>query len=81
MWDKVIAEDFYAQFDAANPVAGDVPMRYRHLVLEPGGSMSGNDLVKSFLGRAQNTAAFKRWMSAEFADSPVATSKQGHPVH
>jgi thimet oligopeptidase len=81
MWDKVIAEDFYAQFDAANPVAGDVPMRYRHLVLEPGGSMSGNDLVKSFLGRPQNTAAFKRWMSAEFADSPVATSKQAHPVH
>jgi len=72
MWDKVIAEDFYSQFDVANPVAGDVPTRYRHLVLEPGGSMSANDLVKAFLGRAQNTAAFKRWMSAEFADSPLA---------
>jgi thimet oligopeptidase len=72
MWDKVIAEDFYAQFDAANPVAGDVPMKYRHLVLEPGGSMSANDLVKAFVGRPQNTVAFKRWMSAEFAQPASA---------
>jgi thimet oligopeptidase len=81
MWDKVIAEDFYAQFDAANPVAGDAPMRYRHLVLEPGGSMSANDLVKNFLGRAQNTVAFKRWMSAEFADSPTAANNQANSAH
>jgi thimet oligopeptidase len=78
MWDKVIAEDFYAQFDAANPVAGEVPMKYRHLVLEPGGSMSANDLVKAFLGRAQNTAALKSWISAEFAGLPAATTRQEH---
>lgn len=71
MWDKVIAIDFYAQFDSGNPFAGDTPMRYRRLVLEPGGSMSANDLVKSFLGRPQNTVAFKRWLSEEFADSPA----------
>jgi thimet oligopeptidase len=81
MWDKVIAEDFYAQFDAANPVAGDVPMKYRHLVLEPGGSMSANDLVKAFVGRAQNTVAFKRWMSAEFAEPVAATSSPKPTPH
>jgi hypothetical protein len=27
--------------------------------------------VKSFLGRPQNTVAFKRWLSEEFADSPA----------
>jgi len=81
MWDKVIAEDFYAQFDAANPVAGDVPMKYRHLVLEPGGSMSANDLVKAFVGRAQNTVAFKRWMSAEFAEPAAATGSAKPPAH
>jgi thimet oligopeptidase len=66
MWDKVIAEDFFRQFDRTNLLAGDVPMRYRRLVLEPGGSMSANDLVKIFLGRPQNTTAFQQWMGEEF---------------
>jgi thimet oligopeptidase len=70
MWDKVIAEDFFQQFDQANLLAGDTPMRYRRVVLEPGGSMSANDLVKNFLGRPQNTQAFQRWMGEEFASTP-----------
>jgi thimet oligopeptidase len=41
-------------------------MRYRRQVLEPGGSMSANDLVKNFLGRPQNIEAFKRWVGEEF---------------
>jgi thimet oligopeptidase len=44
-------------------------MRYRRLVLEPGGSMSANDLVKNFLGRPQNMKAFQRWLGEEFADA------------
>jgi thimet oligopeptidase len=67
LWDKVIAEDFFQQFNAHDLLAGDAPMRYRRLVLEPGGSMSANDLIKNFLGRAQNTSAFRKWMSEEFA--------------
>jgi thimet oligopeptidase len=67
MWDKVIAEDFFVQFDHSNLLAGDAPMRYRRVVLEPGGSMSANDLVKNFLGRPQNMIAFQRWMGEEFA--------------
>jgi thimet oligopeptidase len=41
-------------------------MRYRRAVLEPGGSAPANDLVKNFLGRAQNMAAFQQWMAEEF---------------
>ncbi len=67
MWDKVIAEDFFEQFDSKNLLAGDAPLRYRRTVLEPGGSMSANDLVKNFLGRPQSIEALKRWMGAEFA--------------
>jgi thimet oligopeptidase len=67
MWDKVIAEDFFQQFDQKDLLAGDTPMRYRHTVLEPGGSASANDLVKNFLGRPQNMTAFKQWLSEEFA--------------
>ncbi|HEY6301587.1 MAG TPA: M3 family metallopeptidase [Terriglobales bacterium] len=70
MWDKVIAEDFFQQFDQNNLLAGDAPMRYRRAVLQPGGSMSANDLVKNFLGRPHNTTAFQQWMSEEFESAP-----------
>jgi thimet oligopeptidase len=66
LWDKVIAEDFFVQFDHQNLLAGDAPARYRRLVLEPGGSMSANDLVKDFLGRPQNMVALQSWMREEF---------------
>jgi thimet oligopeptidase len=66
LWDKVIAEDFFEQFDSKNLLAGDAPLRYRRTVLEPGGSVSANDLVKNFLGRPQSTEALKRWVGAEF---------------
>jgi thimet oligopeptidase len=67
MWDLVIAQDFFQQFDHNNMLAGEAPMRYRRVVLEPGGSMSANDLVKNFLGRPQNMTAIEHWMGEEFA--------------
>jgi thimet oligopeptidase len=70
MWDKVIALDFFEQFDPKNLLAGDAPLRYRRTVLEPGGSVSANDLVKNFLGRPQSIEALKRWVGAEFAAEP-----------
>jgi thimet oligopeptidase len=74
LWDKVIAEDFFLQFDHNNLLAGDAPMRYRRVVLEPGGSMSANDLVKNFLGRPQNITALQHWMAEEF-DSSAGNTK------
>jgi thimet oligopeptidase len=46
-------------------------------MLEPGGSMSANDLVKNFLGRPQNTAAFQRWMNEEFDNSAKRQTPRG----
>ena len=69
LWDKVIAEDFFQQFDPANLLGGAAAMRYRRAVLEPGGSVPANDLVKNFLGRPQSMAAFQKWMAEEF-ESP-----------
>lgn len=74
LWDKVIAEDFFAQFDPANLLAGDASMRYRRQVLEPGGSVSANDLVRNFLGRPQNMTAFEHWMGEEFASGASASA-------
>jgi thimet oligopeptidase len=74
LFDKVIAEDFFLQFDHQNLLAGDAPMRYRRIVLEPGGSMSANDLVKNFMGRPQNITALQHWMAEEF-DTTAGGSK------
>ena len=52
VWDSVIAQDFFGQF---NHEQSAVRVMRRcvigRVVLEPGGSMSANDLVKNFLGR------------------------------
>ncbi|HEY0758959.1 MAG TPA: M3 family metallopeptidase [Acidisarcina sp.] len=68
--DKAIALDFFAQFDPSDLVGGPTAMRYRRTVLEPGGSKSGNDLVKDFLGRPQSLEAYKAWIGEEFAAPP-----------
>jgi thimet oligopeptidase len=77
LWDKVIAEDFFLQFDHNNLLAGDAPMRYRRVVLEPGGSMSANDLVKNFLGRPQNMTALQHWMAEEFDNGAGGAKSAG----
>jgi len=64
--DKVIAIDFFSQFDKNNLLGGEAATRYRKTVLEPGGSKPGTDLVRGFLGRPQNLEAFKLWMDEEF---------------
>jgi thimet oligopeptidase len=66
MLDKVIAVDFFAQFDKANLLGGPAAMRYRKTVLEPGASMPATGLVKAFLGREQSLDALKAWMTEEF---------------
>jgi len=70
MYDLVIAADFFEQFDAHDMLAGETPMRYRRTVLEPGGSLPANELVRSFLGRPQSIGAIQRWMNEEFTATP-----------
>ncbi len=74
--DKVIAIDFFSQFDKRNLLDGPTAMRYRRTVLEPGASKPAADLVKDFLGRPQNMDALKLWMNQEF-EPPQTETKQG----
>jgi thimet oligopeptidase len=67
LFDKVIALDFYRQFDAENLIEGPTALRYRKEVLEPGGSQPGEKLVQNFLHRSQSIQAFEGWMNEEFA--------------
>ena len=65
-FDKVIALDFFAQFDPADLLGGDTGGRYRKLVLEQGGSKPGREMVRDFLGRDEEFAAFSKWLNEEF---------------
>ncbi len=66
LFDKVIALDFYRQFDENNLVEGGTALRYRKEILEPGGSQPGEKLVQNFLSRPQSLKAFEEWMNEEF---------------
>jgi thimet oligopeptidase len=65
-FDKVIALDFFAQFDPTDLLGGAAGERYRQTVLEPGGSKPGRELVRAFLGRDEEFAAFTKWLDEEF---------------
>src|SRR5215469_6109144 len=71
-FDKVIALDFFAQFDPADLLGGETGARYRKSVLEQGGSKPGREMVRDFLGRDEEFAAFTRWLSEEFAQELTA---------
>ena len=71
-FDKVIALDFFGQFDQADLLEGDAGARYRKTVLEQGGSKPGREMVRDFLGRDEEFAAFTRWLNEEFEEQPGA---------
>jgi thimet oligopeptidase len=72
--DKVIALDFFAQFDAQNLLGGPAGMRYRQAVLAPGSTRPAAELARDFLGREPNLDAYRRWMLAEFDAGATASS-------
>ena len=65
-FDKVIALDFFDQFDTADLLGCEAAARYRTAVLEQGGSKSGRQMVRDFLGRDEEFAAFAKWLNEEF---------------
>jgi thimet oligopeptidase len=71
--DKVIALDFFAQFDPRDLLGGPAGMRYRQAVLAPGATQPAAQLVRDFLGREPDLDAYRRWMLAEF-DAASTTS-------
>ena len=66
LYDKVMALEFFEQFDANNLIEGPTALRYRREVLEPGGSKPARELVQSFLGREVSMSALKQWIAREF---------------
>jgi len=65
-FDKVIALDFFAQFDPANLLGCAAAAKYRKAVIEQGGSRPGRQMVRDFLGRDEEFSAFTNWLNEEF---------------
>jgi len=61
-WSEVFADDMFTRFEAADPMDGAIGLEYRRHVLEPGGSLDGDVLVRGFLGREPNSDAFLKNM-------------------
>jgi thimet oligopeptidase len=71
-FDKVIALDFFGQFDAADLLGCDAGAKYRKTVLEQGGSKPGRQMVRDFLGRDEEFSAFSNWLNEEFEEKLLA---------
>jgi thimet oligopeptidase len=67
LYDKVIAIDFFNQFDRAALLEDPATMRYRAAVLDKGGSAPGRDMVRGFLGRDESMEAFEVWIGEALA--------------
>ncbi len=63
-WSLVIAKDLLTPFEQRGLMAKDVTYAYRDKVLAPGGSRDAAELVRDFLGRDYDFAAFERFLVA-----------------
>jgi thimet oligopeptidase len=59
VWSKAIALDLATRFKAAGLRDPATALAYREAVLDPGGSRPAATLIRDFLGRPSNTAAFR----------------------
>ena len=67
LYDKVIAVDFFNQFDRAALLEDPATMRYRREVLDRGGAAPGRTLVRQFLGRDESMESFEAWIGEGLA--------------
>jgi thimet oligopeptidase len=65
LWSRVFGDDMFTRFEAAGLLDRATGMHYRHTILERGGSVDGDVLVRDFLGREPNTDAFLRDLGLE----------------
>jgi thimet oligopeptidase len=63
-WSLVIAKDLLTPFEVSGLMAKEVTFAYRDKVLVPGGSRDAIELVRDFLGRDYDFAAYERFLAA-----------------
>jgi thimet oligopeptidase len=63
MWSEVIAKDIFSRFKKEGLTNTAVSVDYRKKILEPGGSLDAEVMVKNFLGRDYSFKAFEQWLN------------------
>jgi len=77
MFDKVIALDFFGQFDRSNLLEGPTAMPIPADHSRARRSKPGTQLIEDFLGRQQKMDAFCRVGREEFAGSSAGEGSDG----
>ncbi len=62
LWSLVIAKDLLTPFQARGLMSTEVTYAYRDKVLVPGGTRDAADLVRDFLGRSYDFAAYEAYL-------------------
>jgi thimet oligopeptidase len=65
LWGEVITKDLFSQFDASNLLDPVMGRKYKETVLAPGGSKPAAELIRAFLGRPFNAAAWEKWLNGQ----------------
>ena len=65
LWSHVFGDDMFTRFEGAGLLNPELGREYRRTVLERGGSVDGDQLVRDFLGREPNSDAFLRGLGLE----------------
>jgi thimet oligopeptidase len=60
LWAEVIGDDMWGRFAQEGITSPDVGATYRRAILEPNGSVTGDDLVEGFLGRPASIENYLR---------------------
>ena len=58
LWSKVYAQDMYMEFKKNGLLDKNTGMRFRSIILEPGGTVHPQILMQEFLGRKPNIQAY-----------------------
>jgi thimet oligopeptidase len=67
---QVIAKDFFTKFNRSDLLDPVPALRYRDLILAPGGSEPARLLVERFLGRPFTSRPWQEWLKNTFAVYP-----------
>lgn len=65
LWSEVIAEDFFNKFEQEGVFNTQTGLKYRREILEKGGTLEEEDMVKNFLGRPAQNGPFLKSIGLE----------------